>query len=116
MVELSQTPVYEPELQRRRRRWKQPELKLHRNRLCSTFDLRPACFCPVSTAAQLVRRNTTAEGGVAPRRFPVGSQPPYLPQLVVDHHVVGLHVSVHDAHAVAVVQSLEERAGLRFLL
>lgn len=29
-----------------------------------------------------------------------------LPELVVDHHVVGLHVPVHDAHAVAVVQSL----------
>lgn len=29
-----------------------------------------------------------------------------LPELVVDHHVVGLHVPMHDAHAVAVVQSL----------
>ena len=32
----------------------------------------------------------------------------YLPQLVVDHHVVGLYVPVHDAHTVAVVQCLAE--------
>lgn len=31
----------------------------------------------------------------------------YLPQLVVDHHVVGLHVPVHDPHTVTVVQSLK---------
>ena len=40
------------------------------------------------------------------------SQPPvYQPQppvLVVDHHVVGLHVPVHDAHAVAVVQGSQQ--------
>ena len=30
----------------------------------------------------------------------------YLPQLVVDHHVVGLYIPVHDAHTVAVVQCL----------
>ena len=33
---------------------------------------------------------------------------PELSVLVVDHDVVGLDVSVHDAHAVAVVQSLQQ--------
>ena len=31
-----------------------------------------------------------------------------LPVLMVDHDVVGLHVSVHDAHAVTVVERLQE--------
>lgn len=31
---------------------------------------------------------------------------PDLPQLVVDHHIVGFDVAVHDPHAVTVVQSL----------
>lgn len=30
----------------------------------------------------------------------------YLSELVVDHHVVGLHVPVHDPHTVTVVQGL----------
>ena len=30
------------------------------------------------------------------------------PVLVVDHHVVRLHVAVHDAHAVAVVQGPQQ--------
>lgn len=29
-----------------------------------------------------------------------------LSQLVVDHHIVGFYVTVHDAHTVTVVQSL----------
>lgn len=32
--------------------------------------------------------------------------PTYLAQLVVDHYVVRLDISVHDTHAMAVVQSL----------
>ena len=32
---------------------------------------------------------------------------------MVDHHVVRLHVAVHDAHAMAVVQSLRARATRR---
>uniref|UniRef100_A0AAG5D8W7 Secreted protein n=1 Tax=Anopheles atroparvus TaxID=41427 RepID=A0AAG5D8W7_ANOAO len=31
-----------------------------------------------------------------------------LAVLVIDHHVMGLHVAVHDAHAVAVVQCLQQ--------
>lgn len=33
---------------------------------------------------------------------------PQLPVLVVDHDVVGLHVPVHDAHTVAVIERLEQ--------
>ena len=32
----------------------------------------------------------------------------YLSQLVVDHHIVGFNVTVHDAHTVTVVQSLAD--------
>ena len=31
-----------------------------------------------------------------------------LSVFVIDHHVVGLHVAVHDAHAVAVVEGLQQ--------
>lgn len=31
-----------------------------------------------------------------------------LSVFVVDHHVVRLHVAMHDAHAVAVVESLQQ--------
>ena len=30
------------------------------------------------------------------------------PVLVIDHHVVGLHVPVHDPHAVTVVKSSQK--------
>lgn len=38
--------------------------------------------------------------------MPEEEGPSYLPHLVVDHHIVGLHIPVHDAHTMTVVQSL----------
>lgn len=39
-----------------------------------------------------------------------------LPELVVDHHVVGLHVPMHDAHTVTVVQSLSGTVVIKLIL
>ncbi len=38
---------------------------------------------------------------------------PQPPVLVIDHHVVGLDVSVHDPHAVTVVQSPQQLVQIK---
>lgn len=56
-------------------------------------------------AVTAVTARVTPPKGKSRRRDP-RAHPPYLPVLVVNHDVVGFDVSVHDAHAVAVIQGL----------